>query len=114
MFVEKYRPKKFSDIAGQKSALKELISWINTWGTDKKACLLYGPPGNGKTTSVYVLADEMNLEIIEMNASDKRNAEAIEKIVGNASQTYSLDGRKRIIVLDEADNIYGSVDKGGV
>jgi len=114
MFVEKYRPKKFSDIAGQKSALKELISWINTWGTDKKACLLYGPSGNGKTTSVYVLADEINLEIIEMNASDKRNAEAIEKIVGNASQTYSLDGRKRIIVLDEADNIYGTVDKGGV
>jgi len=114
MFVEKYRPKKFSEIAGQKAALKELISWINTWGKDKKACLLYGPPGVGKTTSVYALANEMNFEIIEMNASDKRNAEAIEKIVGNASQTLSLDGRKKIILLDEADNIYGNVDKGGV
>lgn len=114
MFVEKYRPKTFSDIAGQKAGLKELISWMNTWGTDKKACLLCGPSGNGKTTSVYVLADEMNFDIVEMNASDKRNAEAIEKIVGNASQTYTLDGKKKIIVLDEADNIYGTADRGGV
>jgi replication factor C large subunit len=114
MFVEKYRPKTFAEIGGQNTSLKKLIAWINTWSKGKKACLIYGPPGIGKTTAVYALANEVNFDILETNASDKRNAEAIERLVGNASQTASLNGKKKIIMLDEADNIYGNADRGGV
>ncbi|MEA1993389.1 MAG: replication factor C large subunit [Euryarchaeota archaeon] len=114
MLVEKYRPKTFEEIGGQNTALKKVISWINTWGEGKKACLIHGESGIGKTTSVHALANEMNFDIIEMNASDKRNADAIERIVGNASQTLTLSGKDKIIVLDEADNIHGNADRGGV
>ncbi len=114
MLVEKYRPTTFEEIGGQRAAIKKVLSWINTWGEGKKACLVYGEPGIGKTVSMHALAKEMNVDLIEMNASDKRNADAIKRIVGNAAQTYTLNGKKKIILLDEADNIYGNADRGGV
>jgi len=55
----------------------------------------------------------MGWEIIEMNASDQRTAEIIEKIAGSASQMGTLSGIKRLIIMDEADNIHGTADRGG-
>ena len=36
--------------------------------------------GCGKTTTAHALAKELNLEIIEVNASDARNKDQIEEI----------------------------------
>ncbi|MBU7037049.1 MAG: replication factor C large subunit [Theionarchaea archaeon] len=113
MYTEKYRPQKFAEIAGQPSALKELISWFNTWPEQKKVAVLYGRAGVGKTSAVISMAREFRADLIELNASDQRNKDVIDRIVGNAATTCTLDGRKKIILLDEADNIYGREDKGG-
>ena len=48
----------------------------------KRAALIYGMPGNGKTSAVHALANEKELELIEVNASDVRNAEAIKSKLG--------------------------------
>jgi len=114
MFNEDYHPKTFSEIHGQNKPIKEIIAWINTWPSSKKALLIYGPPGIGKTVSVYVLKKEMNLDLIELNTSDVRNAENIVKIVGNAASSKALFSSKKIILIDEVDNIKGRSDLGGV
>jgi replication factor C large subunit len=113
MYTEKYRPQKFTEIAGQPSALKELLSWFNTWPEQKKAAVLYGRAGVGKTSAVISLKNEFDADLIELNASDQRNKDIIDRIVGNAATSSTLDGSKKIILLDEADNIYGREDKGG-
>lgn len=113
MLVEKYFPKSFSEIKGQQAIVKEVLAWINTWGTEKKALLIYGPPGSGKTTMVKVLAKELRYDLIELNASDKRDQEALNRIVGNAASSKTLFGYNKIILLDEADNIHGKEDYGG-
>lgn len=113
MYAETYRPKNLSEIVGQPKALKELVSWFNTWPQQKKAAILYGRAGIGKTSAVIALARELNADLLELNASDQRNKEVIEKIVGNAATSSTLDGSKKIILLDEADNVYGMEDKGG-
>jgi replication factor C large subunit len=113
MLVEKYFPKNFSEIKGQQALVKDILSWINTWGTEKKALLIYGPPGGGKTTMVKVLAKELGYDLIELNASDKRDQNALNRIVGNAASSKTLFGYKKIILLDEADNIHGKEDFGG-
>jgi len=46
-----------------------------------KAILLSGPPGIGKTTTIRLLAESMNYNLIENNASDVRNKESIENKV---------------------------------
>ena len=113
MLVEKYFPKNFSEIKGQQALVKDILSWINTWGAEKKALLIYGPPGSGKTTMVKVLSKELGYDLIELNASDKRDQTVLNRIVGNAASSKTLFGYKKIILLDEADNIHGKEDFGG-
>lgn len=115
-WTEKYRPRTLSDIVGNGKAVAELKKWAEDWGVDKKATILYGPPGIGKTSAAYALANDMGWEVIELNASDQRTAAIIQKIAGSAAQTGTFEGvsGRRLIILDEADNIYGNADRGGV
>ncbi len=113
MYAETYRPRKLSEISGQPAALKELMAWFNTWPEQKKAAILYGRAGIGKTSTVIALSNEVNADLLELNASNQRNYDVIMKIVGNAATSSTLDGGRKIILLDEADNVFGKEDKGG-
>ncbi len=109
-WLEKYKPTTVQDIHGQEQALARLRQAV----TAKKPVLLYGPVGSGKTSSVYALAQELNYEIIEINASDVRNKEAINTVIGSSLNQMSLFGRGKIILVDEVDGIAGNSDRGGV
>jgi replication factor C large subunit len=126
-WTEKYRPKKLSEVIGNPSAVKELEDWAGTWANGipkKRAVVLIGSPGIGKTSSAVALANDMQWDLVEMNASDKRTAAAIEDIALRASYFNSLgtdgeykgsrEGRKKLIVLDEADNLFGNSDRGAL
>jgi replication factor C large subunit len=116
-WTERYRPKTIKEVVGNEEAVKSLDEWMKGFGSKnaKKASILYGYPGVGKTSSVYALARELKCDMIELNASDQRNYHVIKRIAGSASKTSSLEGKKRkIILLDEADNLHGTTDMGGV
>ena len=113
----KHKPKSISEIVGNPSAIKTLIDWIDSWkkGIPKKrAAFLYGAPGVGKTITVEALAHDLNMELVEKNASDYRTEDAINRFAGLASQYGSLFGGERIVLLDELDGLMGNADKGGV
>ena len=117
-WAEKYRPKRVSEILGNRKAALELYQWVKQWSKGipkKKAALLYGPPGTGKTTAVYAVANELGYEVVEMNASDIRRAEDIERVIARAVNVSSLFGAKgRIILFDEIDGMSGTEDRGGL
>ena len=113
----KHRPKILAEIAGNKPAIQEILGWLDLWkkGPPKKrALLLHGPPGTGKTVSVEAVANERGLDLVEINASDKRNRDALEKTVGLATRQSDLFGRSRLILIDEMDGINLSEDRGSV
>ncbi|MBN2110244.1 MAG: AAA family ATPase, partial [Methanosarcinaceae archaeon] len=117
-WAEKYRPKTLADIVGHKKPVEELRSWAEQWVhgiPDVRAVILQGPAGTGKTSSAHALAMDFGWEAIELNASDQRTAGVIEKVAGSASQMRTLTGvsGKRLIILDEADNLHGNSDRGG-
>jgi replication factor C large subunit len=112
-WTRKYNPKRLADIEGHASAIEELRKFI-THFKKGKALLLYGESGGGKTSSVYALAHELDLELIEINASDTRNADQIDLLLGNASKQMSLFFKSKIILVDELDGIAGREDRGGV
>lgn len=114
-YIRKYAPTSSSEIVGQKKCIAQLKEFLTNYKSlKKKAVLLHGRPGCGKTSSVYALAKEMDLEVIELNASDLRNKDSIGSVLGAASQQMSLFMRSKVILVDEVDGIAGRADYGGL
>jgi len=113
-WTEKYKPKKFEEIKGQDEAVSQVKNFISRFAKGKKAIILHGPTGTGKTSLVYALANETNLEIFELNASDFRDKEKLQTVLKPALQQQSLAKKGKIILIDELDGISGYYDKGGV
>lgn len=124
-WAEKYRARTISDLIISGENLKTIIGWLNRWRSgdvDKKAIILYGPPGTGKTTALSVIGKEMGLQVIEMNASERRNADHM-KMTATMGALYrdisdekpNRNGPDRLILIDEADNIFEgrSAENGG-
>jgi len=69
----------------------------------------------------------MGWETVELNASDQRTADVIERFAGRAARNATLGGSaagggaagggdtasRQLVILDEADNIHGNYDRGG-
>ncbi len=114
-WTKKYSPKTLAEIAGQPLAISALRNFVQSFSAArKKAVLLYGPSGVGKTCLVQALAEELNCELVEMNASDFRDAGSVKLILGPATKQASLFGSKKIILVDDVDSMSGQQDRGGV
>jgi len=116
-WIIKYRPKSIDDVVNQEEAKAKLLAWLDSWEKgrpSKKAALLHGPPGCGKTSLVEAIARSRGYQLFEMNASDTRRKEDIERIVKLASRSGALTGRRKIILLDEVDGMDARADAGGV
>ena len=116
-WTQKHKPRTVSEIVGNTEAIQKFTEWVRSWDKripKKRAAFLYGPPGVGKTVYVEALANDLQMALVEKNASDYRTAEAIQRFAGLASQYGTLFGGNRLILLDELDGITGTADKGGV
>lgn len=112
-WIKKYTPIKVCDIPQANSA--KLKDFIQNFKQEKKnSVFLYGPPGSCKSCAVHALAKELNLEIVEINASDVRNANQINEKIGNALKQQSLFFKGKIVLVDEVDGVSGTKDRGGV
>lgn len=97
--AEKYRPKRLDEVVGQDEVVSRLRELVKKGYLPHM--LFYGPPGCGKTSTAYALANEVGLPVVELNASDERGIQTIREKVKSIAM---LRGR-RIILLDEADNM---------
>lgn len=113
MWVEKYRPKKIEEMIGNEHARAAAVVWLKKWKPGGKALLLMGPPGTGKTTLATLLAKESGMNLVDLNASDTRTKDKLDKKIGEAMRTVSLFGERSLIFLDEVDGLLGRSDYGG-
>jgi len=110
-WIEKHRPRIFEEIKGQDQAIAKIREFFRNFGKEKKSLILHGPPGVGKTTLAYALANETNSEVVELNASDLRNREKLQEILKPAIEQKSLTKEGKIILIDEIDGI-SETDRG--
>lgn len=112
LWTIKHKPKRVEDIVGNDEAKKEYLEWLSLWLKGrppiKKAVLIYGPPGIGKTLLVEVSAKQYNLDLLELNAGDLSGPDAIRKIAYPFSLEESLEKKRKIILIDEIDSIEGT------
>ena len=71
MLIKKYIPKKISEIIGQYSGIVKFTNILQR--QSKKAAIIYGEPGIGKTLAVRVYASEREYELYEIPPSSTRN-----------------------------------------
>ena len=112
-FAEKYRPKTLNEIMGQAEAIVKIKIFVANYPKKKKAMVLYGGPGTGKTTMAHAIAKAMDAEIFELNASDLRNKNKLQEVLKPAIEQKSLTKLNKIILVDEVDGIC-AVDRGGL
>lgn len=115
MWTKKYNPNKIEDILGERNTLHKLEDFILNYKKQKKrSIIISGPAGVGKTCSVYAIANENDLEVLELNASDFRNKEEVNEIILNSARQASLFHKGKIILIDESDGFSGVEDRGGI
>jgi replication factor C large subunit len=115
MWSEKHRPRTVQEMVGNENARLAAIKWLAGWVSGSRPLLLVGPPGTGKTTLVHALARQLDYDVVEMNASDMRNKEALQaRITPVFQNTANLIGKKIMLFLDEVDGISGREDTGGL
>ncbi len=115
-WTEKYRPSSLSELRGNDKARDKLREWANSWENHREAVIIHGPPGIGKTSAAHALAADLGWPTIELNASDSRTKDVIERVAGEAAKSGTLTaggGGRRLVIMDEADNIHGNADRGG-
>lgn len=141
LWTHKYAPQNLTQLIGNNDCVKKIADWLQDWNKvilkgekkeskfipgkqwgnapnlNARACLISGPPGIGKTTSIRVLAKMLNYDLIEKNASDIRNKNSINTLLGDLKSNVLIgaggSGVKRnfVILMDEVDGM--SSDRGG-
>jgi replication factor C large subunit len=113
-WTETYRPSSLSEVRGNDSARDDFREWAETWDDHREAVIVHGSPGVGKTSAAHALAADLGWDRVELNASDSRTKDDIERLAGRASRNATLGGADRqLVIVDEADNFHGNVDRGG-
>ena len=116
-WVEKYRPKRVSDVSSQDEVTGALRNSISSGNLPH--LLFYGPPGTGKTSTILACCRElygyelMKTRVLELNASDDRGINVVRTKIKSFAQNSvgrdTFNGRPcppfKIIILDEADTM---------
>lgn len=101
LWVEKYRPQTIDECI-LSPQLKSIFAGIVNSG-ELPHLLLSGPAGVGKTTVAKALCNELSFSYIVINASDDRNIDTLRTTVKQFASAMSFDGKRKVIILDEAD-----------
>jgi replication factor C small subunit len=100
LWVEKYRPDTLEGYVGNEHILEKVKIYIEN--DDVPHLLLYGVAGTGKTTLAKIITNQIDCDVMYINASDENSVDAVrDKIRGFAS---SMGFRKwKVVILDESD-----------
>ena len=111
MWVEKYRPKKMTELVNQKEIVGSINSMLKKQ-SELPHLLFSGSAGVGRTTAALCLSSEILREhwrtyTLELNASDERGINMVRERVKKFSRFAGLDTEIpfKIIILDEADEM---------
>ena len=104
LWCEKYRPKTLEDVV----LAPEIREHFESLNEDTPHILFYGSPGTGKSTMAKVIVNSiLKCQYLYINASDENGVDTIRNKVISFAQTRSIDGNKKVVILEEADGLTG-------
>ncbi|KAL5635295.1 hypothetical protein ACGC1H_004171 [Rhizoctonia solani] len=144
MWVDRYRPKCFTDLLGDERVHRETMAWLKEWdqcvfGRRKRRnlkqdvdegpqyqdehgrpreriLLLSGPPGLGKTTLAHIVGKQAGYGVAEINASDARTGSIVDDKIRPILESGTAMGSNKpvLMVIDEIDGATGDNASGFV
>lgn len=104
LWVEKYRPKTLTDVV----LAPEVKEHFESLNDDTPHLLFYGSPGTGKSTMAKIIVNDiLKCQYLYINASDENGVDTIRNKVISFAQTRSIDGKKKVVILEESDGLTG-------
>ena len=118
--AERMRPSKLEEFIGQEHILGKgkLLNRLITSGK-LSSSIFFGPPGTGKTTLSYIIANTLNANMVKLNAVSSGVAEA-KAVIDKAKQDLEMFGTRTFLLLDEchrwskaqSDCVLGAIEQG--
>ncbi len=100
LWVEKFRPGTLEGYVGNEHIVEKVKLYIESG--DVPHLLFYGQAGTGKTTLAKIIANNVDADVMYINASDENNVDTVRTKIKNFASTIGF--RKwKIVILDEAD-----------
>jgi putative ATPase len=99
--ADRMRPRSLDEVVGQDAllgpgaALRRLVE-----GGRLPSCILWGPPGSGKTTIGRLLAEAIGARFAALNSTTDGVA-TLRGVVEDARSAAALEGRTTVVFLDE-------------
>ena len=100
LWVEKYRPDTLEGYVGNEHILEKVKIYIQN--EDVPHLLLYGQAGTGKTTLAKIITNQIDCDLMYINASDERKIETVREKIKDFASSKGFK-KWKIIILDEAD-----------
>lgn len=104
LLIERYRPKTISDCILPDDIKKQFTQFIESGKIPN--LVLHGPPGNGKTTCAYALANQLEYDILYVNGSNEgRSIDTLRGIVTDFASSMSLYSNRKVVIVDEVEGV---------
>lgn len=104
LYIEKYRPHTLEEIILPDSIRAKVTEYKDT--QEIPHLLFSGASGQGKSSlALIIVKDVLQCDYLYINASDNNGIDTIRTKVIPFAQTRSLDGRLKVIIMDEGHNI---------
>ena len=101
LWCEKYRPRTIDQCCLPERLKKTFRAAIKSGQMPNMT--LAGSAGVGKTTAARALANELNSQLLVINASENGNIDTIRTTVRQFGSGMAFNGQQRTVLLDEGD-----------
>ena len=100
LWVEAFRPDTLDGYIGNEHIIDKVKIFIENG--DVPHLLFYGGAGTGKTTLAKIIANNVDADLMYINASDENSVDAVRDKIKRYASTVGFK-RWKIVILDEAD-----------